>query len=106
MQEKEKKIVKADESLEAITLDELRKYLSSSLFTQVGPKSAKNIVSTFGTRTIQVIEKSSHELFDVDGVGRCRVAAVIHGWTAQHRLKKSCMILLQEGGDHEKRDCE
>ena len=36
----EKKMVGADASSEA-TLDELRKYLSSSIFVQVGPKSAK-----------------------------------------------------------------
>lgn len=93
----EKKMVGADASSEA-TLDELRKYLSSSIFVQVGPKSAKKIVSTFGVRTIQVIEKSSHELHKVEGIGRRRVASIIEGWRTPHRLKRECMILLREKG--------
>ena len=90
------------------TLDDLQKYLSSSIFHQVGPMTAKKIVSAFGARTIKVIEKSSHELGKLNGVGRHRISSIISGWTIQRRLRKACIILLKEqqerGGKNETRD--
>jgi len=78
------------------TFDELRKYIGSSIFPQVGPITAKNIVSTFGVRTIQVIEESSHELYSVRGVGSHRATTIIDSWATPRRLKKTCMILMRE----------
>ncbi len=96
MQEKKKKMIEADESFEVVTLNELRKYLSSSIFVQVGPVTAKKVVSAFRQRTIYVIERSSHELFGIRGVGSHRAKAIIEGWRTPRKLKKECMILMRE----------
>jgi len=81
------------------TLDELENYLSSSVFHQIGPKTARKIVSTLGIRTIRIIEKSPKELYEIRDIGRRRVSSIVEGWATQRRLKKECMVLMQEGGE-------
>jgi ERCC4-type nuclease len=94
VQEKEKE--KAIELLEEETFDELRKYLCSSIFPQVGPITAKKVVSALGSQTIKVIEKSGHELYQIRDIGRRRASSIIEGWLTQRRLKKTCLILLSQ----------
>lgn len=79
--------------LESEILAELAKYLSSSIFHQVGPVIAKRIVATFGIRTVEVIERSPRKLAEVKGVGTQRIMSIAKGWTAQRRLRKACMML-------------
>lgn len=87
----------AVELLEMETLDELKKYLSSSIFQQVGPVMAKRIVSAFGVRTFGVIEKSPGKLDAVRGIGKRRISSITKGWTAQRRIKKACALLVTSG---------
>lgn len=81
--------------LEAETLDKLRRFLNSALFQQVGPVIAKKVVAAFGINTIGVIEKTPHRLTEVRGIGKRRLLAITNGWTAQHRLKKDCIMLVK-----------
>ena len=81
-------------------LADLRKYLSSSSFYDVGPVTARRIVTFFGIRTPQVIESSLHELLQVTGVGRKRMSAVQRGWTFQQQLvERSAELRELESGN-------
>jgi hypothetical protein len=79
----------------AQTSDTLRKYLQSWVFRDIGPVTARNIVSAFGPKTVQVIMRSPHELMNVKGVGRKRMLAVLNGWTFQRRLIKGTLELIK-----------
>jgi len=96
--EEEKEMGMENDFAEGI-LDDLENYLSSSIFHQVGPKTAKKVVSAFGVKTVQVIEKSPRELNSVRGVGKYRVMSIRKGWAVQKNLKKACMILMKKGGE-------
>lgn len=80
---------------EAKTLFALRKYLSSSIFHDIGPVTAKRIVAVFGVRTAQVIETALHELLAVKGVGRKRMQAVQSGWSFQRKLIEESAELIK-----------
>ena len=85
---------RAVELFEAETLNELEKYLSSSIFRRVGPVIAKRIVSAFGVGTVEVIEKSHGKLDDIRGIGKRRISSIMKGWTIQRKIKKACMLLV------------
>ncbi len=73
-------------SSEAATLADLRSYLSSSVFYDVGPVTARKIVKVFGVKTAQVIETTPNELLTVKGVGKKRASSIKNGWSLQRRL--------------------
>jgi ATP-dependent exoDNAse (exonuclease V) alpha subunit len=73
-------------SLEKKTLSALRRYLSSNIFHDVGPVTARRIVSFLGIRTAQMIESALHEVLNVKGVGVKRMFAIKRGWSYQKRL--------------------
>lgn len=75
-------------------LADLRRFLSSAIFKDIGPVTAKRIVSAFGLRTAQVIKTSPQELVTVKGVGSKRVQGIRNGWTFQKRLVAECEELV------------
>ena len=77
------------------TLSELRKYLSSDIFHDIGPIISKRIVSFFGLRTAQMIESALHEILQVKGVGRKRMLSVQNGWFYQKQLIKKSAELIK-----------
>ncbi|MDA8083858.1 MAG: hypothetical protein M0024_09410 [Nitrospiraceae bacterium] len=83
--------VKSEEAIDTAVetkrlLADLRKYLSSSAFYDVGPVTSRRIVTFFGVRTPLVIQFSLHELLQVTGVGRKRMLAIQRGWEFQRNL--------------------
>lgn len=76
-------------------LSDFRKYLSSAIFHNVGPITAKRIVSHFGIRTAQVIETALHDLLQVKGVGRKRMLAIQKGWSFQRRIVEKSAELIR-----------
>lgn len=48
---------------------EIEKYLSSSLFIGIGPKTAKKIVEKFGKDTLDIINNNIDRLKEVEGIG-------------------------------------
>jgi len=85
------------------TLKQLKTYLSSSLFPQVGPEMAQRIVSAFGVRTVKIIEKSPEKLGDVRGIGRIRIKSIVKGWAKQSKIKKDCTMLTKTSEVEEER---
>ncbi len=79
------------------TVAGIEKYLGSGLIKGVGPVTAKRIVATFGTQTLDIIEQTPDRLLETPGVGRKRVHLIRHAW-AEQRAIKEVMIFLQSHG--------
>ncbi len=75
----------------------IEKYLGSGLVKGIGPKFAKLIVSQFGLKTFEVIEKDTERLLEVPGIGKGRVAKINASWEKQKDVK-DIMVFLQGHG--------
>ena len=56
--------------------EEILQYLSSRIIKGVGPRSAARIVSHFGDRTLEVLEREPHRLAEVPGISAARAKAI------------------------------
>ncbi len=79
------------------TLQGLERFLGSGLIRGIGPAFAKRIVETFGTETLEVLDRAPERLSEVDGLGRKRAQEVQKAWEA-HRVVGAIMIFLQAHG--------
>ncbi|HRR34686.1 MAG TPA: ATP-dependent RecD-like DNA helicase [Kiritimatiellia bacterium] len=75
----------------------LRRYLASGMIKGIGPKFAQRIVDHFGERTLEVIEKESGRLREVEGIGEGRRKLIKESWTEQRGVRE-IMIFLQSHG--------
>ncbi len=75
----------------------LRRYLSSGMIKGIGPKFAQRIVDTFGEQTLQIIDKESGRLREVEGIGEGRRKMIKESWTEQSGVRE-IMIFLQSHG--------
>ncbi|MEI6211398.1 MAG: ATP-dependent RecD-like DNA helicase [bacterium] len=88
------------EMIQCITptsIEGLRRYLASGLIRGVGPVMADRIVATFGAQTLDIIEKESRRLEEVEGIGPQRRQQIKESWTEQHAVR-DIMIFLQSHG--------
>lgn len=72
----------------------LIKYLGSGLIKGIGPHYAEQIVKTFGTDTIHVIENEPERLLTVPGLGPTRRERIEKSWQQQKEIK-NIMLFLQ-----------
>ena len=82
-----------EETLPA-TVYGIRKYLGSGLVRGIGPRFAERIVSTFGERTLEMIEEQPEALFKVPGIGKARVEQIKKSWAEQKEIR-NIMLFLQ-----------
>ncbi|MBW1777439.1 MAG: ATP-dependent RecD-like DNA helicase [Deltaproteobacteria bacterium] len=75
----------------------IRKYLGSGMIKGIGPVMADRIVERFGKKTLQVIESESARLFEVEGIGKKRIAMIKKSWDDQQEIR-DVMIFLQSQG--------
>ncbi|MFH1831545.1 MAG: ATP-dependent RecD-like DNA helicase [bacterium] len=73
----------------------IRKYLASGLIKGIGPKFAERIVAVFGERTLDIIDKQSHRLLEVEGIGNGRADIISKAWQDQKEISK-VMLFLRE----------
>ncbi|MBI1729764.1 ATP-dependent RecD-like DNA helicase [Candidatus Acetothermia bacterium] len=73
---------------------EIEKYLASGLFKGIGPALAKRIVGRFGDETLEMIEKHSDRLEEVQGIGPQRQQA-IHGAWEKHQGRHELLLFLK-----------
>ncbi len=73
------------------------RYLSSGMIRGIGKVNAKRIVERFGDQTLQVIEKESRRLEEVEGIGPVRRKMIKDSWNSQ-RATRDIMIFLQAHG--------
>ena len=79
------------------TVNGIRKYLGSGLIRGIGPVMADRIVKAFGLETLDVIEKTSERLSEVEGIGPKRIEMITKAWEEQKEVKE-IMIFLQGHG--------
>lgn len=75
----------------------LEKYLGSGLIKNVGPKTARKIVSFFHERTLQVFEEKIEDLMQVPGIAEKKLSDIRNSWQ-EHRAVRDVMIFLQGYG--------
>ena len=75
----------------------IRRYLASGMIKGIGPKFAERIVDKFGENTLEVIDKQSARLREVEGIGASRCAMIKESWGEQRGVR-DIMIFLQSHG--------
>ncbi len=75
----------------------IQKYLGSGLIKGIGPVMAKRIVSRFGDKTLEIIEKDIGRLTLVEGIGEKRVQMIKRAWDEQKEIR-DVMLFLQSHG--------
>ena len=75
----------------------IRRYLSSGMIKGIGPKYATRIVEKFGAETLNIIDKESARLEEVEGIGRGRREKIKNSWNEQYGIRE-IMIFLQSYG--------
>lgn len=90
---------KAQQAIEKkpATTAALEKYLGSGLIKGVGPKTARKIVKFFGDRTLDVFEKSIHELLEVPSIAEKKLSQIKLSWE-EHKSIRDVMMFLQSYG--------
>lgn len=72
----------------------IEKYLGSGLIKGIGPVMAKRIVKQFGTRSLDIIEKETGRLSEIDGIGPKRIEMIKTAWDEQKEVR-TVMLFLQ-----------
>jgi len=75
----------------------IQKYLGSGLIKGIGPVMAKRIVSRFGVKTLELIEKDIGKLSLVEGIGEKRIRMIKKAWDEQKEIR-DVMLFLQSHG--------
>lgn len=86
--------IESYEKVHPSTVEGMRKYLGSGLIKGIGPVMAGRIVDHFGTKTLEVIEKASKRLVEVEGLGRKRAGMIEDAWKEQREIH-NVMVFLQ-----------
>ena len=76
--------------------EEIVKYLSSGLFKGIGEKLARDIVKTFGTETIDILDKTPERLIEVSGIGRKKLMEIIICYEETRLMKESILFLQKQ----------
>ena len=62
------------------TTEGIEKYLASGIIKGIGAKYAKEIVKTFGNKTLEILDNASVRLREVPGLGQKRIKAIKKSW--------------------------
>jgi exodeoxyribonuclease V alpha subunit len=79
------------------SMEGIRRYLSSGMIRGIGKVNAKRIVDFFGEKTLDVIDKESIRLEEVEGIGPVRRKLIKESWNEQRGVR-DIMIFLQSNG--------
>ncbi len=82
------------ESVIPATVKGIERYLGSGLIRGIGPVMAKRLVEKFGTETLDIIEKNTERLHEVDGIGMKRIDMIRTAWAEQKEIR-DVMLFLQ-----------
>ncbi len=75
----------------------IERYLGSGMIRGVGEHLAKMIVREFGSRTLEVIEKTPRQLERVSGIGPKRAAQIASSWQSQKSVRDLMLFLHSHG---------
>jgi exodeoxyribonuclease V alpha subunit len=90
------KIKSYEETLPA-TISGIKKYLASGIVKGIGPSTAHRMVSRFGAKTFEIIEKNPERLMEVDGVGQAKAALICDAWKYNHAARSVTQLLQNTG---------
>ena len=79
------------------SVEGIRRYLSSGLIKGIGPVLANRIVDRFGSETLNVLDRQSERLKEIDKVGPKKVEDIRRAWREQ-RSTRELMIFTQSYG--------
>ena len=79
------------------TLNGIERYLGSGLIKGIGPAFAARIVSRFGLKTLDILERDPGRLREVVGLGRTRADRIKKAWQEQKEIHR-IMVFLQGHG--------
>lgn len=72
---------------EPTTLHGVEEYLSSGLIHGVGPALAERIVKKFGTKTLDILNKTPDRLLEVEGVGKKKLEKIVESASSLHDMQ-------------------
>jgi len=75
----------------------IERYLASGLIRGIGKVMARRLVAAFGEKTLEIIEKESARLEEVEGIGPARRKMIKESWIEQKAIR-DIMIFLQTHG--------
>lgn len=75
----------------------IQKYLESGMIKGIGKVYAERIVSQFGLNTLEVIDHTPDQLFNVPGIGKKRVETIISCWQEQRAIREVMIFLRSHG---------
>lgn len=81
----------------AMSVAGLEKYLGSGMIKGIGPATARRIVSKFGDRVLEILEKSPERLREVAGIGEAKADAIGQAFAERSALRDA-MVFLQGHG--------
>lgn len=77
-------------------------FLASGAIRGIGPKTARLIVSKFGDKSLDVIEKEPNRLLDISGIGEKKLAQIVESFSAQREFA-DVAVKFQEIGVSQER---
>ena len=79
------------------TIYGIKKYLGSGLIKGIGPVMAGRIVNKFDKQSLEIIENDIKRLYEVEGIGKKRIAIIQSAWEEQKEIR-DVMLFLQTHG--------
>ncbi len=79
------------------TVEGIRRFLTSGLIRGIGDVMADRLVAAFGDQTLQVIDRDSGRLLEVEGIGPKRREMIRASWGEQKAVR-DIMVFLQSNG--------
>lgn len=80
-------------SLPPNSIEEIEKYLSSGMIKGIGTHTAKQLVSAFGEKVLDVIDKDHKKLSGIRGIGKKRAELIHESWNQQKHLREVMVFL-------------
>lgn len=76
------------------TVEGIRRFLGSGIIRGIGHKTAEQVVSFLGERTIEIIENHPEQLNQIPKLTRKRAELIVRGWR-EHHHSRDLMLFLQ-----------
>ena len=77
-----------------VTIEGIKRYLASGMIKGIRGGLAERLVAAFGSRTLEIIDKESVRLQEVDGIGATRREMIKTSWREQKAIR-DIMVFLQ-----------
>ena len=90
---------KADElkTTHPASAEGIEKYLASGAIRSIGPKLAAKIVAVYKERTLEILDKYTDLLLQVQGIGTGRLTRIRQSWEEQREVRKIMLFFADHG---------